>query len=102
MLLSIGSKSYFVTSEALLAERTTSELLSGLVKKWVEALGGPDGVAGIVSDNTSVCRSAKCIVQNEYPLIIPVQDTPHVADLMIEDMAKLTFSSHSLISANQS
>ena len=85
VLFKIGSQSFFIQSIATGFESVNAEKYSQILFPIVERLGGTRAICGVASDNTQSCVNGKDIIVSKYPSIFALQDTPHVADLLIKD-----------------
>lgn len=67
----------------------TAEQYQLQVASVMEEFGGHNRVCAVTSDNTSACLIARKMYAEKYSQVVSVNDQAHVADLLMEDVAKL-------------
>jgi hypothetical protein len=65
--------------------------IAGIFNNAITALGGPERVAGVVSDNETKMRNVWEIVETSNPGVLALPCSAHIGSLLLKDICKLNW-----------
>jgi hypothetical protein len=66
------------------------QYLSQIIKKYIKQIG-EEHIVCVVTDNASNCQEAGLLLETEYPFVTWLGCLPHCLNLLLKDLAKISW-----------
>ncbi|PXF44360.1 hypothetical protein BWQ96_05880 [Gracilariopsis chorda] len=84
-------RTFFLRSIYTGSKSCDAALYAGLCQEAIAEYGDIQRVCAVVGDNTSSCIKAKELLFQKYTHLVSVQDQPHMANLLMQDIGDISW-----------